>query len=225
MGAKAPVGPHPAVQRSPGGLLCSRAPWTLLSTRYNAKLTINLWNMPNPDDDDQSSNYGPCGEPIGGTIPDVVAANPDLSILLAAVKAADLVGALAAPGPWTLFAPSNKAFKKLPLLGPFSLASLLKPKNKARLAKLLTYHLVPDSYCAAARFCSKIIPDGKTPLKTVEGNTAEVAVSYVGPPQDPPLPTFKKVVTINGGAKVVTADVRASDSVVHIIDSVLLPKL
>ena len=207
---------YPACRDQPddpeAGKFCS-----LCGPKYNSDIVINLWNLPNSDDDNQGGDYGPCGENLGKTIPEVVAADPDLSTLLRLVQAADVASKLASPGPWTLFAPSNKAFQALP---PFTVARLLQPKNKAELVDLLLYHLVPDSYCTIKThdnrgYCDRNLDDGLT-LRTEEGKSVNVTSNYVGPPP------YTRDVRVNG-ANVVTADVRADDSVVHVIDAVLLP--
>ncbi len=132
-----------------------------------------------------------------GTIVDVAVAAGDFKTLVAAVTAADLVATLNGPGPFTVFAPTDKAFAALPA---GVLDALLLPKNKATLAKILTYHVVSGKVMAAD------VKDGD--VATVEGQT--VKLSTMGG------------VTVNG-AKVVMADVMASNGVIHAIDSVILP--
>ena len=118
--------------------------------------------------------------------------------LVAAVKAADLVDTLNGPGPFTVFAPTDDAFAKLPA---GTVEGLLKPENKDKLKALLTYHVLPGKIMAA---------DAKTmSTKTVNGK--EVAVTAAG-----------GKVTV-GGANVVKADVAASNGVIHVIDAVLVP--
>ena len=135
----------------------------------------------------------------GKTIVDLAVSTPDLSTLVAALTAGDLVSTLSSPGPFTVFAPTNEAFTALPA---GVLASLLNPANKAQLVDVLTYHVASGSVHA------KDITDGQK-IKTVEGNyvTARVAGSSI---------------FINS-AKVTTADLDASNGVVHIIDAVLIP--
>lgn len=143
------------------------------------------------------------------TIP---AANTDLSdivetavaagsftTLLAAAKAAGLVETLKSAGPFTVFAPSDEAFKKLPA---GAVETLLKPESKAKLASILSYHVVPRTVLAADIA-------GKTmKVKTVEGSELSVnAVSGV------------KI----DNATVVTADILASNGVIHVIDAVIMP--
>ena len=132
-----------------------------------------------------------------GTIVDVAAANADFSTLVAAVKAAGLADTLSGPGPFTVFAPTNEAFAALPA---GLVDKLLKPENKAVLAKILTYHVLASKVMAAD------VKDGK--VATVEGGTITID-------------------TMNGvkvnDAKVVTTDIAASNGVIHVIDKVLVP--
>jgi uncharacterized surface protein with fasciclin (FAS1) repeats len=136
----------------------------------------------------------------------------DHTTLVAAVKAAGLVDTLKSPGPFTVFAPTNAAFAALPA---GTVDTLLKPENKAMLSGILTYHVVPGKWDAAA--IGKMIADGKgmASIKTVAGGTL-VAKSAGG----------KITVTDEkGGAATVTiADVYQSNGVIHVIDKVLLPK-
>lgn len=131
-----------------------------------------------------------------GTIVDVAVAN-NFSTLVAAVTAADLVATLSGEGPFTVFAPTDEAFAALP---EGVLEALLLPENKAVLAQILTYHVVAGMVMAAD------VTDGDVP--TVEGKTIALSTAMG--------------VTVNG-ANVVTADVMASNGVVHAIDAVLLP--
>merc|ERR1719163_1161470 len=130
----------------------------------------------------------------------LAAATKDLSTLVTAVKAAGLVSTLEGKGPFTVFAPTNEAFAKLPKT---ALDYLLDPHNKADLAKVLTYHVVASAVKASD------LKNGES-IKTVEGTSVTASVSKSG-------------VKIND-SNVTTADVLASNGVVHIIDSVLLPK-
>jgi uncharacterized surface protein with fasciclin (FAS1) repeats len=136
--------------------------------------------------------------PAGKTIVDVASKSTSFTILVKALKAADLVDTLSGPGPYTVFAPTDAAFKKL---GSAKLKSLLKPENQAQLKKILTYHVV------AGEVTSKTLKAGK--VTTVEGS--DITVKIKG-----------KTVTINN-AKVLKADVRASNGIVHAIDTVILP--
>jgi uncharacterized surface protein with fasciclin (FAS1) repeats len=119
--------------------------------------------------------------------------------LAKALSAADLVGTLSGPGPFTVFAPTDEAFAKLPA---GTLADLLKPENKAKLRRILTYHVVPGRVMAADVVALKS-------AKAVSGDTLSIHV--------------------NGGtvmvdqARVVKTDITASNGVIHVIDAVLLP--
>jgi uncharacterized surface protein with fasciclin (FAS1) repeats len=136
----------------------------------------------------------------------------DHTTLVAAVKAAGLVDTLKGPGPFTVFAPTNAAFAALPA---GTVDTLLKPENKGMLTGVLTYHVVPGKWDAAA--ISKMIADGKgmATIKTVAGGTL-VAKSTGG----------KVTVTDEKGgwATVTIADVYQSNGVIHVVDKVLLPK-
>ena len=135
------------------------------------------------------------------TILDLATTNPDFSTLEAAVKAADLAEALSGPGPFTVFAPTNAAFDKLPT---GKLNNLLKPKNKSKLQNLLKYHVVSGEFNAA-----ELIKMKNKKLTTLNGQDLKVKVKNGD-------------VYINN-AQVTTADVEASNGVVHVIDTVLLP--
>ena len=132
-----------------------------------------------------------------GTIVEVATGAGGFDTLVAAVIAADLVDTLNSAGPFTVFAPTNDAFAALP---EGVLDALLLPKNKAVLAKILTYHVVSGQVMAAD------VTDGD--VATVEGQT--VKLSTMGG------------VTVNG-APVISPDVMASNGVIHAIDGVLLP--
>ena len=138
-------------------------------------------------------------------------ASKDHSTLVTAVKAADLVETLSGKGPFTVFAPVNAAFEKLP---DGTVDTLLKAENKDKLKGILTYHVVAGNYDAAA--VAKAIKDGngKAALKTVQGE--EITASMDGE---------KVVITdAKGGKSTVTmADVKNSNGVIHIIDTVLMP--
>ncbi len=128
------------------------------------------------------------------------AGSADHTTLVAAVKAADLAGTLSGTGPFTVFAPTNSAFDKLPA---GTVDKLLKPEMKGDLTKVLTYHVVPGSLMAAD------LKDGQK-LKTVQGEELMVSVK-------------DGKVMING-ANVTIADVVSSNGVTHVIDAVLMPK-
>jgi uncharacterized surface protein with fasciclin (FAS1) repeats len=133
-------------------------------------------------------------------IVDTAVAAGSFKTLAAALKAADLVDTLKGPGPFTVFAPTDEAFAKLP---PGTLDSLLKPENKSKLQGVLTYHVV------SGRVGSDKVAT-LTSAKTVQG--AEIKISQSA-----------GNVMVNG-AKVVKTDVACSNGVIHVIDSVLLPQ-
>jgi len=131
---------------------------------------------------------------------DIVAiAATDCKTLAAAVKAADLVETLQGKGPFTVFAPTDAAFGAI----QSEVDKLLKPENKSKLSKILTHHVVSGKMQAAD------LKDGQE-LTTVEGSKLKVSVKEGN-------------VTI-GGAKVASADISASNGVIHVIDKVLLPQ-
>ncbi|MEO8195494.1 MAG: fasciclin domain-containing protein [Thermoanaerobaculia bacterium] len=135
----------------------------------------------------------------------------DHTTLVAAVKAADLVTTLQGAGPFTVFAPTNAAFALLPA---GTVENLLKPENKATLAKILTYHVVAGKVAAADLL--KMIQDGKgkATLKTVSGGTL-TAMTKGG---------MVIIQDEKGGTATVTiADVNQSNGVIHVVDAVLLP--
>jgi uncharacterized surface protein with fasciclin (FAS1) repeats len=133
----------------------------------------------------------------------IAASNPDLSTLVTAVKAAGLAGTLEGKGPFTVFAPTNQAFAALPA---GTLKTLLDPSNKSELTSILTYHVLPGSYT------SSNLPMGA--LKTVNGS--DLTVSEGGGQVD---------ITDGKGsvAHVTTANIKASNGVIHLISGVLIP--
>ena len=133
------------------------------------------------------------------TIAEVAAGNDDFTTLVAALQAAGLVDVLAGDGPYTVFAPTNAAFAALP---PGTVENLLKPENKDQLVAVLTYHVVPGTVYASD--VTKL--DSAT---TVQGDTIEIAA------------TTGQVKIDN--ATVVATDIEASNGVIHVIDSVILP--
>jgi uncharacterized surface protein with fasciclin (FAS1) repeats len=125
--------------------------------------------------------------------------------LVAAVKSAGLVDALSAPGPLTVFAPTDAAFQKLEKSKPGMIAMLLKPENKGKLAAILTYHVVSGDIMAADVLKLK----NGTKVKTLNGESITVH--------------NKHGVRVNN-SKVVKTDIVCSNGVIHVIDTVLLPK-
>jgi uncharacterized surface protein with fasciclin (FAS1) repeats len=137
----------------------------------------------------------------------------DHTTLVAAVKAAGLVDTLESKGPFTVFAPTNEAFAKLPA---GTVDTLLKPENKATLTKILTYHVVAGKYDFVA--LSKLIKKdhGKAELKAVSGGM--LSFSMNGPHNI--MVTDEK----GGSANITTYDVYQSNGVIDVIDTVLMPK-
>ncbi|TXD53092.1 fasciclin domain-containing protein [Polaribacter sp. IC066] len=146
------------------------------------------------------------------TIVGVAADNENFTTLVAAVTAADLVETLNSAGPFTVFAPINAAFDKLP---EGTVATLLKPENKEMLTSILTYHVVSGTFNAAAVIEAINDNDGKFVIKTVQGGilTASLLDGQV-------------ILTDTKGnvSTVVIADVAASNGIVHAIDTVLMPE-
>ena len=137
--------------------------------------------------------------------------SPIHTTLVAAVKAAGLVDTLASPGPFTVFAPTNAAFEKLPA---GTVDMLLKPENKAMLSAVLTYHVVPGDVSAAALIGLINDNGGMVELETVQGGTLTAS-----------LQDGNVILTdARGGTATVTqADVKQSNGVIHVTDAVSLP--
>lgn len=146
------------------------------------------------------------------TVVDIAVGSPAHTTLVAAVKAGGLVETLQSAGPFTVFAPTNDAFSKLPA---GTVESLLKPEAKATLVKILTYHVVAGNFDAAAVVKAIEAGKGSAKLKTVSGGTLTAS-----------LKDGKVVLTDEGGktSTVVAADLKSGNGVVHVIDSVVLPK-
>jgi len=135
----------------------------------------------------------------------------DHTTLVAAVKAAGLVETLQSPGPFTVFAPTNEAFAKLPA---GTVDTLLKPENKEMLTKVLTYHVVAGKMSSKDLWKAIKAGNGAASLKTVSGGT--LRASAMG----------KSIILTDekgGMSKVTIPDVNQSNGVIHVVDSVLLP--
>lgn len=132
------------------------------------------------------------------TIVDIAASDSNFQTLVAAVKAADLVETLSGDGPFTVFAPTNEAFAALP---KGTLDKLLKPENKETLQKILTYHVVSGAVESGD------LKSGD--VDTVEGSSVKVQVKDNG-------------IKVNK-SKVIKADIKGSNGIIHVIDKVLLP--
>ena len=153
-----------------------------------------------------SSGAAPTAASIPAPIPamakdivDVAIGAPQFSTLVAAVQAADLVDTLKGAGPFTVFAPTNDAFAKLPA---GTVENLLKPENKAQLVAMLTYHVLPGKVMAADVANAQVTP------ATVQGATVAV--------------DGRSGVKVNN-ATVISADIAASNGIIHGIDTVLMP--
>jgi uncharacterized surface protein with fasciclin (FAS1) repeats len=137
--------------------------------------------------------------------------SPDHTTLVAAVKAAGLVDTLSGAGPFTVFAPTNEAFAKLP---EGTVSTLLKPENKDQLVKILTYHVVAGKVSSKDLMKRIKKGGGKAELKTLQGGiiTASMQMGHI-------MLTDEK----GGTATVTIADVNQSNGVIHVIDAVLMP--
>jgi len=146
------------------------------------------------------------------TVVDVAVGSKAHTTLVAAVKAAGLVETLQGAGPFTVFAPTNEAFAKLP---KGTVESLLKPENKATLTKILTYHVVAGNLDATAVLAAIKAGNGKVTVKTVSGGSLTAS-----------LKNGKVILTDEkGGTATVTAtDLKAGNGVIHVIDGVVMPK-
>ncbi|MFZ9263480.1 MAG: fasciclin domain-containing protein [Candidatus Kapaibacteriota bacterium] len=146
------------------------------------------------------------------TVVDVAVGSPAHTTLVAAVKAGGLVETLQGAGPFTVFAPTNDAFSKLPA---GTVESLLKPEAKSTLVKILTYHVVAGNFEAGAVVKAIEAGNGSAKLKTVSGGTLTAS-----------LKDGKVILTDENGktSTVVAADLKSGNGVVHVIDAVVLPK-
>ena len=134
------------------------------------------------------------------TIAQIASKNPDFTTLVTALKATGLVGVLNGQGHYTVFAPTNEAFAALP---EGTVANLLKAKNRGKLKAILLYHVLGKRVPASA------IPHGTSKVATLNGKSVRVHKGHFG-------------VRVNG-SHVTTADIMASNGVIHVIDGVLLP--
>ena len=148
---------------------------------------------------------------LKGNIVAAASSSPDFKTLVTAVKAAKLTDTLASKGPFTVFAPTNDAFAKLPA---GTVETLLKPENRDQLAKILTYHVVAGRFTAAAILQAINAGGGQTTLTTVEGSQLTAKL------QD------GKVILVDEGGRtsvVTQTDLIQSNGVIHVIDTVVLP--
>ena len=138
-------------------------------------------------------------------------ASPDHTTLVTAVQAADLVETLSGPGPFTVFAPTNAAFEKLPA---GTVDTLVEPANKDQLTKILPYHVVSGELMAPACMAAIEAGGGTAPLTTVQGEELKASVVNGG----------VQLTDAQGGAAMVTAtDLDQSNGVIHVIDTVIMP--
>jgi uncharacterized surface protein with fasciclin (FAS1) repeats len=146
------------------------------------------------------------------TVVDVAVGSADHTTLVAAVKAAGLVETLQSAGPFTVFAPVNAAFAILP---GGTVEFLLKPETKSTLTKILTYHVIAGTFDAATVVKAITAANGSLALKTVSGGTVTAS-----------LKNGKVVLTDEkgGSATVVATDLKAGNGIIHVIDTVVLPK-
>lgn len=146
------------------------------------------------------------------SIVEIAAGSKDHTTLVAALKAADLVTTLSGKGPFTVFAPTNAAFDKIPA---DALANLLKPENKATLAGILTYHVVAGNIDAATLTNLIKKSKGVAIVKTVNGQELKASIE-----------NGKVVLTDAKGGKatVIAADLKGSNGVIHVTDAVSMPK-
>lgn len=135
----------------------------------------------------------------------------DHKTLVAAVKAADLVETLQGKGPFTVFAPTDDAFAKLPA---GTVETLVKPENKEMLTKILTYHVLPGKYSSKQVWSAVKAGNGKAMMKTVNGEELTFWTKH----KDLYITDAK-----GNEAKVTIADVNQSNGVIHVIDNVLIP--
>lgn len=140
-------------------------------------------------------------QPASGDIVDVAAGNSDFETLVAAVKAAGLVDTLKGDGPFTVFAPTDEAFAKLPA---GTVDDLLKPENREQLTRILTYHVVPG------RVTSDQLAGKQIQADTAGGQVLDIDASGAG--------------VMVQQATVTAADIPASNGVIHVIDTVLMPQ-
>lgn len=148
-----------------------------------------------------AGGHGDHSKKMANDIVHIAASADTFSTLVAAVKAADLVDTLKSAGPFTVFAPTNEAFAKLPA---GTVENLLKPENKDQLIAVLTYHVVPGKVSA-----SEVV--NLDSANTVQGDTIDISM--------------KGQHVMIDNAKVVKADIMASNGIIHVIDQVILPDM
>ena len=151
----------------------------------------------------------------GAETSDIVAAastSPEFTTLTSAIQSADLQGRLSGPGPFTVFAPTNAAFEKIPAA---TRTSLMQPAQKADLSKILTYHVVPGRLTAADLQAQAAANNGVATLSTVQGGKLTARDAGNG--------QWEVTDAKGNKAKITLADQTRSNGVVHVIDTVLMP--
>ena len=186
------------------------------TNRTNTTMAANNSNTMAPSNTNTATGSNPM---VGGAamlasrdIVDNAVESKDHTTLVAAVKAADLVATLKGAGPFTVFAPTNAAFDKVPKA---TLDGLLKPESKKALSGILTYHVVAGKQDAASIVKAIEAGNGKATFKTVAGGSLTATLDG----------TQVILTDENGGKSAVTiADVMQSNGVIHVVDTVLMPK-
>jgi uncharacterized surface protein with fasciclin (FAS1) repeats len=169
--------------------------------------------MNNSAQSEQTKMVGGAAMYPSKTIVENAVNSKDHTTLVAAVKAAGLVETLSGPGPFTVFAPTNAAFAKLP---KGTVDTLVKPENKAMLTGILTYHVVAGKHDAQNLVNEVAAGNGKAMLKTVQGGT----LTITQPSKNSLVVTDAK----GGMSKITIPDVMQSNGVIHVVDTVLMPQ-
>ena len=154
----------------------------------------------------------PAAPAAAGTVVTVAQGNPDFTTLVSAVQAAELVDTLNGAGPFTVFAPTNAAFQKIPAA---TRESLMAPAGKEDLTGILTYHVVPGNVSAAALAEQITAGGGSAQLTTVQGGTLTARSNADG--------SITLTDAAGNTSRVVQADVAATNGVIHAIDTVVMP--
>ena len=184
---------------------------TLLASLAAAALAVSTFSATAQMGDMKDPMVGGAAMYPSKTIVENAVNSPIHTTLVAAVKAAGLVDTLNSPGPFTVFAPTNNAFAKLPA---GTVDTLVKPENKATLTKILTYHVVPGRLSAKDIAAGIKAGGGKYEMTTVEGGKLWASMSG------------KKIVLTDekgGMATITTSNVYQSNGVIDVIDTVLMP--
>lgn len=188
-----------SIASCPAGTICAEEAACIARGGTCRNTCVNPTSLPSFSAFSEFSSFAFSSRISQGTIVEIASATPELSTLVTAIQAGDLVDTLNGPGPFTVFAPTNDAFNRLP---PGVLQNLLLPENADKLRSILTYHVIPGE------LFSNQLENGQI-LTTVQGETLRVAIR-------------NGTVFINE-IPVVAADIDATNGVIHIIDGVLLP--